>query len=347
MKRTLLPILCAATLAAAVSCGVNPENTTADAVADTQPRLPAMHYADSTRNGRKISKDPHVIRFKERYLMYYSMAPAKDEGWTVGIAESRDLTHWTPVAIMEPAGQYESKGFCAPCALVRDDTVHLFYQTYGNNEKDAICHAWSTDGIHFERDASNPIFAPEPAAWTCGRAIDAEVARVGDRYLMYYATRTTDYKRQIIGVAEAPADTDFSRGEWRQVGDGPVLKPEYPWEETCTEGASIVEHDGKYYMFYAGAYNNRPQQVGVAVSDDGIRWTKMSNKPFLANGDPGTWNSCESGHPHIFKDADGRTYLFYQGNDDKGKTWYLSNVEVVWRDGIPVPEQAVPQGPPL
>ena len=142
MKRTLLPILCAATLAAAVSCGVNPENTTADAVADTQPRLPAMHYADSTRNGRKISKDPHVIRFKERYLMYYSMAPAKDEGWTVGIAESRDLTHWTPVAIMEPAGQYESKGFCAPCALVRDDTVHLFYQTYGNNEKDAICHAW-------------------------------------------------------------------------------------------------------------------------------------------------------------------------------------------------------------
>ena len=156
---------------------------------------------------------------------------------------------------------------------MRDDTVHLFYQTYGNNEKDAICHAWSTDGIHFERDASNPIFAPEPAAWTCGRAIDAEVARVGDRYLMYYATRTTDYKRQIIGVAEAPADTDFSRGEWRQVGDGPVLKPEYPWEETCTEGASIVEHDGKYYMFYAGAYNNRPQQVGVAVSDDGIRWT--------------------------------------------------------------------------
>ena len=32
-----------------------------------------------------------------------------------------------------------------------------------------------------------------------------------------------------------------------------MLEPKYPWEETCTEGASIVEHDGKYYMFYAGA----------------------------------------------------------------------------------------------
>ena len=28
-----------------------------------------------------------------------------------------------------------------------NDQIHLFYQTYGNWEKDAICHAWSQDGI--------------------------------------------------------------------------------------------------------------------------------------------------------------------------------------------------------
>ena len=64
----------------------------------------------------------------------------------------------------------------------------------------------------------------------------------------------------------------------------------------------MVEMDGTLYMFYAGAYNNRPQQIGLAISTDGIHWKKVSNKPFLSNGDPGTWNSCESGHPHIFKD---------------------------------------------
>ena len=85
---------------------------------------------------------------------------------------------------MSPAGEYESKGFCAParwCAATRytSSTRHT-----ATTRRDAICHAWSTDGINFERDASNPIFAPEPAAWTCGRAIDAEVALVGDRYLM-------------------------------------------------------------------------------------------------------------------------------------------------------------------
>lgn len=75
----------------------------------------------------------------------------------------------------------------------------------------------------------------------------------------------------------------------------------------------------KLYMFYAGAYNNAPQQIGVAESEDGIVWKRLSEEPFLRNGKPGEWNSSESGHPHIFTDSDGRTYLFYQGNNDNGK----------------------------
>lgn len=294
-----------------------------------------MHYADSTRNGRNFSKDPHVIWYKDRYLMYYSLGPTGDAGWAVGISESTNLTEWRPVGVIEPSAPYEANGFCAPCALVRNDTVHLFYQTYGNGAKDAICHAWSSDGIHFERNATNPVFSPQPADWNCGRAIDAEVVLVEGKYHLYYATRTPDYKKQIIGVATAPAGTNFNTSAWSEIVQAPVLEPEYPWEETCTEGASVVEQGGVYFTFYAGAYNNRPQQIGVARSVDGVHWEKMSNKPFLPNGDPGSWNSCESGHPHLFKDRDGRTYLFYQGNNDNGKTWYLSQKEVVWQDGKP------------
>ena len=42
------------------------------------------------------------------------------------------------------------------------------------------------------------------------------------------------------------------------------------------------------------SYNNDPQQIGVA--------------------------SSESGHPGVFVDADGTPHLFYQGNNDGGKT---------------------------
>jgi hypothetical protein len=84
-------------------------------------------------------------------------------------------------------------------------------------------------------------------------------------------------------------------------------------------------------VFCSGAYNNAPQQVGVAVSIDGVNWKRISDEPFLMNGKPGEWNFSESGHPHIFTDDKGRTYLFFQGNKDKGKTWFISNIEVKWR----------------
>ena len=95
-------------------------------------------------------------------------------------------------------------------------------------------------------------------------------------------------------------------------------------------------------MFYAGAYNNAPQQIGVAVSDDGVRWRRVGDKPFLENGKPGTWNSSESGHPGLFVAPDGRVWLFFQGNNDNGKTWYLSKVEVVWKNGLPSLKEPAP-----
>ena len=298
-----------------------------------------MMFGDTSRTGVPFSKDPHVVNFDGRYLMYYSIPPQKgveDSGWNIGIAESSDLTSWEKVGEITPApgADYEKKGLCAPGALVRDGKVHLFYQTYGNREDDAICHAVSSDGINFERNETNPIFKPT-GEWNCGRAIDAEVCEFNDQYFLYFATRDPSYKIQIMGVAVAPKETNFNREDWQQACDAPILAPELPWEGECVEAASVTIQDGKMFMFYAGAYNNWPQQVGVAVSEDGITWKKLSDEPFLANGEPGEWNESESGHPHIFTDLDGRTYLFFQGNNDKGKSWYISNKEVFWNNGTP------------
>lgn len=299
---------------------------------------PQMMYGDTSRKGVPFSKDPHVVSFGGRYLMYFSIPPHKDrpaDGWNMGIAESRDLVNWTKVGEITPEAEYEKKGLCAPGALVRDGKVHLFYQIYGTGRKDAICHAVSSDGINFERNATNPIFRPT-GEWNCGRAIDAEVVFFKDKYFLYFASRDPEFKIQILGVATAPKDTDFSRDDWTQAADSSILYPVLPWEGECIEGASVVRRGKKLYMFYAGAYNNWPQQIGVAVSKDGIRWKRMSDTPFLANGKSGEWNSSESGHPHIFTAEDGRTFLFYQGNNDKGQTWYLSNHEVIWKKGKPV-----------
>jgi predicted GH43/DUF377 family glycosyl hydrolase len=296
-----------------------------------------MKWADSSRLGRPCSKDPSVIRFGGRYLMYFSLPPFSSElaptnaprGWSIGIAASRDLTSWMKVAELWPEQECDRNGLCAPGARVLDGQVHLFYQTYGNGPKDAICHAVSNDGVTFTRDPSNPIFRPT-GNWNSGRAIDAEVAEHNGRLMLYFATRDPAMKIQMLGVAGADRNSDFSRGSWNQLCDGPILKPELPWETKCIEAPSILKRGETLYMFYAGGYNNDPQQIGVATSQDGIRWTRLSDTPLLANGKPGEWNSSESGHPGIFQDEDGRTWLFFQGNPDKGRTWFLSRVAVDW-----------------
>ena len=298
------------------------------------PAQEKMMFGDTSRKGVPFSKDPHVIKFDGRYLMYFSIPPfsnktGPDNGWNIGIAESSDLTNWKKIGEITPEGDYESKGLCAPCARVYNNKVHLFYQTYGNGKNDAICHAVSNNGISFTRDKSNPVFKPA-GDWNCGRAIDAEVVKFNNRYFLYFATRDPDFVIQMQGVASAPIITDFSKNDWKQAVDSPIMIPEYEWEGKCVEGASVIQRGNELYMFYAGSYNNAPQQIGVAKSKDGIHWEKISDQPFLKNGNPGDWNSSESGHPHIFEDSDGKTYLFYQGNNDNGKTWFISKVEVFW-----------------
>jgi beta-1,2-mannobiose phosphorylase / 1,2-beta-oligomannan phosphorylase len=331
-------LLLASMVAAGTSLASASDLVAASFSAKPPPDEPRLLWADSSRSGRPFSKDPSVIRFEERYLLYYSMPPSTNKlsppGWAIGIAESQDLINWRKAGELLPEQECEQNGLCAPCARVISGKVHLFYQTYGNGPKDAICHATSDDGLQFARNLSNPVFRPS-GSWNSGRAIDAEVHPVGNRLLLYFATRDPEMKTQMLGVAGADLSSDFGRSAWRQLSNQPILKPELQWERRCVEAPSIIRRGDTLFMFYAGGYNNEPQQIGVATSQDGIHWKRHSNEPLLSNGPTGQWNSSESGHPAIFQDSDGRTYLFFQGNNDRGKTWFLSALEIGWNSRGP------------
>jgi predicted GH43/DUF377 family glycosyl hydrolase len=297
-----------------------------------------MMFADVSR-GRPFAKDPAVVRFKDRYFLYYSIPPgAGIKGWRIGTATSDDLLVWKKQGEMTVADVCEKNGFCAPGAIVLHGKVHLFYQTYGNGENDAICHAWSQDGFNFTRNHTNPVFRPT-GTWCAGRAIDADVIEHEGKLLLYYATRDPEMRIQMQGVAAAPVDSDFGRDKWTQLNrEGPILKPELPWEKMCIEAAALCKHGDKLYMFYAGGYNNQPQQIGCAVSYDGVAWKRLFNKPFIPNGKKGEWNSSESGHPYAFTDYDSVTYIFYQGNNNNGESWYLSKLRIGWKKDVPFVE---------
>ena len=316
---------------------------------DFEPiKNPKMKWADETMTGRPYSKDPTVIRFRGRYLMYFSLPPNEKEPkpyqWTCGIAESQDLDHWKLVKQIVPMQECDARGLAAPCAKVFNNRVYLFYQSYGNRNMndDGICLAWSDDGINFTPHTKNPIFKPR-GDWTNTRAIDAEAIIFKGKLFLYGSTRDPEriYQKTVVATAdpEGLKDPENKLGPdaWTLAFDGAIMEPELPWETKCIEAATICQRGDSLIKFYAGGYNNDPQQIGVARSEDGIHWTRLWNVPFIPNGPPGQWNSAESGHPGVFVDGD-KTYLFFQGNPglvDGKRLWFLSYVEIGWKDDVP------------
>ena len=273
-----------------------------------------------------FAKDPAVVRFRGRYFMYHSVMHENVLG--VGIAVSGDMENWECAGEIPRDQQCEERGIGAPAAIILDGRLHLFYQTYGGWRTDAICHAVSDDGFTFAKNPENPVYRPE-ASWCCGRAIDADVCIWNGMLYMYIATRDHEMRCQKIGGARAKPDSGFGRDAWEHLACQSLLSPELEWEGECIEAPATIVNDGHMFMFYGGSYNCTPQQIGCAYSDDGIFFRRLFvSKPFIPCGGPGSWNSSESGHPYAFRDDDGRTYLFYQGSADMGKTWYLSKVEI-------------------
>lgn len=322
--------------------------TSAEQVSITPPNAPSLASPKMKWAPSNKAKDPSVVYFDASFFLYFSVPPqvidGKSYGWTIGVAESKDLVDWEYVKNILPEQNCTQQGLCAPCAKVFDEKVFLFYQTYGNGSKDAICISSSCDGINFTHNPNNPIFRPH-GDWTNGRAIDADVVNFKGKTFLYAATRGTNGQIQKLTVASTallPKDFMTSRPEdWIQSADYSILEPELPWETKCIEAPSVIARGDKLYMFYAGGFNNDPQHVGVAVSDDGIAWKRLWNVPFITNGPSGQWNASESGHPGIFQDPNGQTWLFFQGNNTHGKDWYLSRVKIDWNSTQDVDVPAV------
>ena len=290
-----------------------------------------MRFGDMSRTVRPCAKDPTVIKQGERYLLYYTLPPMDDETrktkglqtpsqrlWSCAVAESRDLVTWRRIGDLmirrkdgRPAG---SAG--APCVRKLDGKIVLFYQHWTpaitNN---AIWYATSPDGLRFTNCFDEPVFVPKNK-WSKPKAIDAEVYRVGDDLVLLYASRDAQTgKRQMLGMAKAPYGSDYSSSRWTELSqDRPLLEPVMPWEQNCIEAPSVEKIGKTWYLFYAGSFNNKRQQIGLATSTDGFHFKRFGPDGLVFPcGCAGSWNSCESGHPGIFRDDDGRLYLFYQG----------------------------------
>lgn len=70
--------------------------------------------------------------------------------------------------------------------------------------------------------------------------------------------------------------------------NNPVLRanPKNKWEELCVLNPAVIKNDedGKYYMLYRAAGNDVEHYIyiGLATSEDGINFTRASDKPLIS-----------------------------------------------------------------
>lgn len=72
--------------------------------------------------------------------------------------------------------------------------------------------------------------------------------------------------------------------DWQVVDDAIHPGPQGSWDDLATWTGSVIEHEGRWYMLYTGinrAEQGLIQRIGLAVSDDLVRWTKHEANPVL------------------------------------------------------------------
>lgn len=92
------------------------------------------------------------------------------------------------------------------------------------------------------------------------------------------------------------------------------------WDRDVVHNPTMLEHEGRYYLFYVGNYGNREywdhrnrQRVGVVVADHPSGpWHRVSDAPLLEVS-PGSWDTYITSNPTVTRGPDGRFYMVYKG----------------------------------
>ncbi|WP_099809663.1 glycoside hydrolase family 32 protein [Streptococcus suis] len=146
--------------------------------------------------------DPNgFVYFRGEYHLFYQFNPYESVWGPMhwGHAKSKDLVNWEhlPVALAPDKG-YDKDGCFSGSAIVKDDALWLMYTGHIVDEDGSVRQvqnmAYSTDGIHFEKIAQNPVATEEllPEEVIANDFRDPKIFERDGRYYSVVATKHKD-----------------------------------------------------------------------------------------------------------------------------------------------------------
>lgn len=244
-------------------------------------------YTNPVVGGEVSAADPFVLKWNGEYYLYVSGDP-------IVAYHSRDLVEWEEIgpvlASSDGPGAWNQTDVWAPEVVYRNGVFYLSYTATRSSPDWRVEEMARRIGVATAASPRGP-FVDVGRPLTPGWGIDSHVfrdPRDGRDYLFYSYL----YEPRLPG-AGIVVD---SMSEPTRVGGAPshVTRGSEPWEDKdgdpnngslryTNEAPTVLERNGRYYMFYSGGSWDLPTYaLGYAVADrlmdgglEGPGWTKV------------------------------------------------------------------------
>lgn len=228
------------------------------------------------------------VRYRLWYVGFYDEARS-----AIGLAESDDGQTWRkwsghPVLRPTSLSSFDARGLASPSVVQEaDGSFTMFYLGHGADAVDRVGRATSPDGRRWRREGV--VLDLAESKWMKPRLAAVRVRREEGGYRMWLAGTFRRGEQVVDGVSLA---TSRDGRAWTVDERSPVLTP----ERTGWDSFKIISLDvertatGAYRMWYVATRQERQRegeeekivelgQVGLAMSPDGVRWTKHAANP--------------------------------------------------------------------
>ena len=160
-------------------------------------------------------------------------------------------------------------GETSPKILVEDSVMKMWYRQQGASGHSTIGYAVSNNGINWTIPVNHPVLNTGASGeWDSYAVTDGVVLKENNSYKMYYRGTNVHDGYAAIGLAISSDGINWEKYP------SPVMVPNET--EIAIGPEDIIKVNGKYYLYYNNL-NNGYIEVGLAISNDGINWTRYQN----------------------------------------------------------------------
>ncbi len=177
--------------------------------------------------------------------------------------------------VLAPGSDFEAKAVYNPAVIIVDGMFYMLYRAEaGDGCTGRIGLAWGEDGIHFTRHPE-PVIVPEHHYEERG-CEDPRIVRFGDTYWLTYVGNGGEDPGHICLAS--------SRDLFHWEKHGSILQPANDWDSRQVKAGVIVPEKigGKYVMYFTGEARPWETSVGIAYSDDLLRWYEPLDEPVMS-----------------------------------------------------------------